>query len=76
MVLFEAEFLLGHQPMLHGGFTTDPGFKGKPWQRDVKCSLEPDLLLYTVLSAMSSLSKMSLLKEAPQNHAVKQLCLL
>ena len=49
MVLFEAEFLLGHQPMLHGGFTTDPGFKGKPWQRDVKCSLEPDLLLYTVL---------------------------
>ena len=37
MVLFEAEFLLGHQPMLHGGFTTDPDFKGKPWQRDVKC---------------------------------------
>ena len=23
--------------MLHGGFTKDPGFKGKPSQRDVKC---------------------------------------
>ena len=34
---FSAKFQLGSQPEIYGGWTRDIDFKGKPWERHIRC---------------------------------------